>query len=168
MSVIHQNFYYAASPHTHASHAPYPKLKRCGVICVKTIFGVPHLLLVRGKKSKIWSLPKGCMQDGESELECAQREMMEETGVSVRIDTNVHPRIMINHNVYFLLLLHHTPKLKIRDRGEVDKVNWISLTELRDTQMDCNKDLRSIMQYPTRKFAFHALLLDALQLASST
>jgi bis(5'-nucleosidyl)-tetraphosphatase len=154
--------------HPHAFAIPHSppqdpiRLKRCGIICVKTIFNIPHVLLVRGKRSKIWSLPKGCIDDEETEVECAQREMLEETGVNVSIDTSIHPRVMINHNVYFLVHIQHNPKLKIRDRGEIDKVNWITLSELRS--MNSNKDLRSILQYPCRKFGFHTILLDALKL----
>ena len=136
------------------------RFKRCGIICIKTIFGLPHILVVRGKKSKIWSLPKGCIDKGESEIACAQREMLEETGVHIHIDAEQHPRISINHNVYYVVEITNNPKLKIRDRGEIDKVNWMTLQEIR--ALVCNKDLRSILQFPSRKFAFHSSLIDNL------
>lgn len=137
------------------------RLKRCGTICVKYIFDVPHVLLVRGKKSHIWSLPKGCINDGESEMACAVRETLEETGISVELNAE-STRVVINHNVYFVVMIQHNPKLKIRDRSEIDKVNWMTLNEIRT--LDCNKDLRSILQYPCRKFSFHYNLVDVLKL----
>jgi ADP-ribose pyrophosphatase YjhB (NUDIX family) len=137
------------------------RLKRCGTICVKNIFNIPHVLVVRGKRSKIWSLPKGCINEGESEQQCAERETLEETGIHVEIKPE-NVKININHNVYFLLQMNYNPKLRIRDRGEVDKVNWMTLSEIRG--LDCNKDLRSILQYPHRKFSFHYHLVDILRL----
>ncbi len=139
------------------------RLKRCGTICVKYIFDVPHLLLVRGKRSKIWSLPKGCIDEGETELDCAYRETLEEAGIHVDLNY-FSTRITINHNVYFVVLIQHNPKLRIRDKGEVDKVNWMTLDEIRG--LECNKDLRSILQYPQRKFNFHQCLVDVLKLDS--
>lgn len=137
------------------------RIKRCGCICVKYIFGAAHVLVVRGKRSRIWSLPKGCINEGESEIDCAQRETLEETGLAVELQQD-HQRICINHNVYFLVLVTSHLKLRTRDKEEVDKVNWMTIDELRT--LECNKDLRSILQYPNRKFTFHTMLEDVLQL----
>jgi 8-oxo-dGTP pyrophosphatase MutT (NUDIX family) len=141
------------------------RIKRCGTICVKYIFGTPHILVVRGKKTRIWSLPKGCIDPGESELACAHRETLEEAGLFVEL-TPGNVRVCINHNVYFLAFIYHHNKLKIRDRCEIDKVHWMTLQELRD--LECNKDLRSILQYPTRQFHFHYLLQQPLHLDKLT
>ena len=152
--------------HPSGSEAPKvsTRLKRCGTIMVKLIFNVPHVLIVRGKRSRIWSLPKGCINDNETEIECAKRETLEEAGVAVDI-TSSNIRIMINHNVYFVVNITNNPKLRIRDKGEIDKVSWMTINELRG--LNCNKDLRSILQYPARKFAFHQHLVDVLKLSES-
>lgn len=139
------------------------RMKRCGMICVKQMFKVPHLLVVRGASSHIWSLPKGCINDGETETQCATRECYEETGLKLSLD-DTHQRININHNVYFIVPLEQHAKFKIHDRAEVDKVCWMTLQELK--QVDCNKDLRSILQYPQKKFLFHTTLHDILGLQS--
>ena len=140
------------------------RTKRCGTICIKYIFNVPHMLLVRGKRTKIWSLPKGCINEGESEYVCAQRETFEESGLLLELNGS-HPRICINHNIYFVVLINHHSKLKIRDKTEIDKVNWMTLEEIK--ALECNKDLRSIMQYPNRRFAFHGILDTYLAFESS-
>jgi ADP-ribose pyrophosphatase YjhB (NUDIX family) len=137
------------------------RVKRCGIICVKYIFGVAHLLIVRGKKSHIWSLPKGCINEGESEIECAQRETLEESGLLIDI-TEQNVRVSINHNVYFVAIIQQHPKLRIRDKAEIDKVNWMTLEEIK--RLECNKDLRSILYYPNRKFAFHIPLIPILKM----
>ena len=138
------------------------RLKRCGTICIKFMFGIPHILVVRGAVSHIWSLPKGCMNPGESEMDCAMRETIEETGLVVPLD-HTHRRVCINHNVYFVTMITHHEKLRIQDKHEVDKVHWLTLQELRG--LPCNKDLRSILEYPRKRFHFHSLLEDVLQLS---
>ncbi len=138
------------------------RLKRCGTICVRNIFNVPHVLVVRGKKSRIWSLPKGCMNTGENEIQCAQRETAEEAGLFLDLSAHEIQRITINHNIYFIHVLNFNPKLRIRDKSEIDKIAWMTLNELQN--INCNKDLRSILQYPLKRFAFHNVLEPILQL----
>ena len=138
-----------------------PRLKRCGTICVKYIFNVAHILIVRGKRSRIWSLPKGCINQGETEIQCAQRETLEESGLSIDLN-DLTLRVCINHNVYFVVIIKDHPKLKIRDKDEIDKVSWMTLNEIKT--LECNKDLRSILQYPKRRFNFHNQLIDILKL----
>jgi predicted NUDIX family NTP pyrophosphohydrolase len=119
------------------------KTKRCGTICIKNIFGLAHILAVRGKFTGIWSLPKGCINEGESEEHCAHRETLEESGLFVHL-TNESPRLTINNNVYFIVPVKTHPRLHIRDTNEVDKVNWLTIDDMKE--MDCNKDLRSMLK----------------------
>ena len=139
-------------------------IKRCGTICLKNIFGAIHLLVVRGKSTKIWSLPKGCINEGESELSCAQRETLEETGLFLPLSSPTNQRICINHNVYFIVPIVYHTKLKIRDKIEIDKVNWITISDLKI--LECNKDLRSILaaqktplKYPTLSTLFNPVIV---------
>lgn len=55
-----------------------PELKSCGVLIVR---GSPIAEFLLMKHPKRWDLPKGHIDDGETELECALREMWEETGI---------------------------------------------------------------------------------------
>jgi 8-oxo-dGTP pyrophosphatase MutT (NUDIX family) len=62
------------------------QLKSCGVILFRR---EPVLSFLLMKHADRWDLPKGHVDPGETELECALREMEEETGISreaVRID----------------------------------------------------------------------------------
>ena len=130
------------------------KIKRCGTICIKHIFGLAHILAVRGKSTGIWSLPKGCINEGESEEHCAHRETLEESGLFVNL-TNDSPRLTINNNVYFVVPVKHHPRLHIRDTNEVDKVNWLTVAEMKD--MDCNKDLRRMLKDDKRHDLFFSV-----------
>ncbi len=63
-------------------------LKSCGVILFRR---EPELSFLLMRHPDRWDLPKGHVDEGETELQCAQREMEEETGIppgAVRIDEN--------------------------------------------------------------------------------
>ncbi len=63
-------------------------LKACGVILVTGNPIAKFLLMVHADR---YDLPKGHIETGETEIDCALREMEEETGISrslVRLDTN--------------------------------------------------------------------------------
>ena len=57
------------------------KVKSCGVICF-TKNKQPSFLLM--KRSHRYDLPKGHIEPGETELQCALRELSEETGITKR------------------------------------------------------------------------------------
>ncbi len=62
------------------------RLKSCGVILFRR---EPELSFLLMKHPDRWDLPKGHVDEGESDLECALREMEEETGIpreAVKID----------------------------------------------------------------------------------
>lgn len=62
------------------------RLKSCGVILFRR---EPELSFLLMKHRDRWDLPKGHVDEGETDLECALREMEEETGFSrksVQID----------------------------------------------------------------------------------
>jgi len=74
------------------------KVKSCGVICF-TQTKQPSFLLMR--RSHHYDLPKGHIEPGETELQCALRELFEETGItkeqvclelSFRFKTIYYPR----------------------------------------------------------------------------
>lgn len=54
------------------------KLKSCGFLIIRDD-PTPSFLLMRHPNR--WDLPKGHVDDGESNLECALRELEEETGI---------------------------------------------------------------------------------------
>ena len=58
--------------------------KSCGAV-VFTCGDVRQYVLVRSAKGEYWGLPKGHVEDGETEQETALREVLEETGVQARL-----------------------------------------------------------------------------------
>jgi 8-oxo-dGTP pyrophosphatase MutT (NUDIX family) len=56
-----------------------PELKACGVLIIR---GNPIREFLLMKHAERWDLPKGHLDPGESETECARRELAEETGIA--------------------------------------------------------------------------------------
>lgn len=60
------------------------KEKSCGCIIIHE----NKVLLVYEKGRDFWGLPKGHVEEGESEVQTAVREVKEEVGIDVEVDTN--------------------------------------------------------------------------------
>ena len=54
------------------------RIKACGILLFRNKPTLEFLLM---RHSNRWDLPKGHLESGESEIECALREMQEETGI---------------------------------------------------------------------------------------
>ncbi len=72
-------------------------LKACGVFLVR---GEPIHSFLLMKHPDRWDLPKGHVDPGETDMECALREMEEETGISSD-DVSIDPdfRFTLRYNV---------------------------------------------------------------------
>lgn len=57
----------------------------CGAIVYRYINGLPRFLLIKNKRSSHWGFPKGHMELGETQLDTARREVLEETGINIDI-----------------------------------------------------------------------------------
>ena len=66
--------------------APVQREFSAGGVLVRTIRGRPMLAAIRPRgKDRVWALPKGRIDDGESAAETAMREVREETGVEGKL-----------------------------------------------------------------------------------
>lgn len=125
--------------------------KSCGVLPYRITDGKQEFLLVFETYSKCWSLPKGHMEAGESEVQTALRELYEETGLTARLDTSKTASIAYSISdfarkqvVFFLGEVTGIPRVR---EGEIDRFKWISAEELKDhlfpdTFEACQKLLR--------------------------
>ncbi len=72
-------------------------LKSCGVLIVK---GNPIREFLLMRHADRWDLPKGHVDPGETEIECALRELEEETGISHEaIELDPHFRFTSEYRV---------------------------------------------------------------------
>ena len=60
--------------------------KSCGAVIFRRAEGAWNVLLIRHTKGRHISFPKGHVEPGETESQTAEREILEETGLRVRVD----------------------------------------------------------------------------------
>lgn len=108
------------------------KEKSCGAIVFYLKENKEQVLLIKHFNSGHWSFPKGHVEAGETEVETAVREIKEETGVSVNIDTRFREVVtyspkkdVIKDVIYFFATAqeYHTQ----RQEAEVSEVRWVDM-----------------------------------------
>ncbi len=113
------------------------KEKSCGCLVFTAESGKPSLLLIRNKRAGNISFPKGHVEEGETERQTAERELFEETGVSLKITEPF--RTVINYKisadalkdvVYFAAL---SDKVVLTPQEEeISEIFWVELDRVED------------------------------------
>ena len=108
--------------------------KSCGALVIRRdpTDGQQYLLMIRHKAGGMRSFPKGHMEAGETEYMTAVREVFEETGVQIRIDSKfretVHYSPMPGVSKEVVYFLTHTEQTEVKPReGEIAQVEWVPL-----------------------------------------
>ena len=106
--------------------------KSCGAIVYRKFHGNIELLLIKNQNGGHWSFPKGHVEGTETEEETAVREVMEETGIQVALDTSFRhvityaPKKETTKDViYFLaraLTYDYTPQ-----EEEIAQIKWVEI-----------------------------------------
>ncbi|KAJ5279483.1 hypothetical protein N7478_004855 [Penicillium angulare] len=100
-----------------------------------------EVVLVKGwKKGANWSFPRGKINKGEKDLDCAIREVYEETGFDVREanlvqddDAVKHIEISMREQHMRLYVFRGVPRdtyFEPRTRKEISKIEWYKLSDL--------------------------------------
>ncbi len=107
--------------------------KSCGAIVYRKFHGNTEILLVRHINSGHWSFPKGHVEKGETEVETARREIMEETSIDVIIDPTFRETVTysprrdtVKNVVYFLAKAKNVDFVPQKD--EISEVRWVDIT----------------------------------------
>lgn len=105
-----------------------------------TILVSPYgrVLLVQGRETGKWSLPKGHITEDDAQL-CAIRETYEETGIV--LPHVIRPRFTFTAGKYYLYYLDHEPCVKIGDSKEIMEYGWFGEEELKSGKLLCNVDV---------------------------
>lgn len=110
------------------------KQKSCGCIIIQN----KKVLLVYEKGRNFWGFPKGHVEDGETELETALREVKEEVGLDVEI--NEEKRYVLNYIIRdeidkTTVLYLAKPKSEeiTMQESEIENVKWCDFNEALDT-----------------------------------
>ena len=114
--------------------------KSCGALVIRRdpATGQQYLLMIRHKAGGTRSFPKGHMEAGETEYMTAVREVFEETGVQIRIDSKfretVHYSPMPGVSKEVVYFLTHTEQTEVKPReGEIAQVEWVPLERVEES-----------------------------------
>jgi 8-oxo-dGTP pyrophosphatase MutT (NUDIX family) len=106
--------------------------KSCGAIVYRKYHGNTEILLIKHNKSGYWSFPKGHMEKDETEAETALREIKEETGIDVLVDTGFRETVAFSPRketiktvVYFVaraINYDFVPQAE-----EISEIRWVEI-----------------------------------------
>ena len=101
-----------------------------GVVWRASSIGERQYAIVHRPAYDDWSLPKGKMTTGESEVECALREVEEETGMRCRVERTAGTTSYVDRKgrakvvVYWLM---QALGGRFEPTREIDEVRWVPL-----------------------------------------
>jgi 8-oxo-dGTP pyrophosphatase MutT (NUDIX family) len=107
-----------------------------GGVVHRTVDGRTQVLLVHRRTPRLWALPKGTPDSGETIEETALRETREETGIEVAVERQlrsiryffVRGTTRFHKTVHFFLMRPIGGALELHD-GEFDEVRWVPVPE---------------------------------------
>ena len=109
----------------------------CGVIAISKN---DKILLIRGRKTGKWSLPKGHVEGQENSEQCAKREMKEETGIQIDAFTYKNDIAKLRVGIYYFYEADEEIPLTPADDSEVIDSGWFSLQDIHTRSMELNVD----------------------------
>jgi 8-oxo-dGTP pyrophosphatase MutT (NUDIX family) len=121
-----------------------PVVRAAGGVVVRDGDGAREIVLVHRPKYDDWTLPKGKAEAGESDEDCALREVEEETGLvcelieeldsSSYVDSSARPKLVR----YWLM---RPVAGRLRPTGEVDEARWVPIDEAK-AKLTHDRDVR--------------------------
>lgn len=94
-----------------------------------------EVLLVHRPQYDDWSFPKGRVEEGESTIAAAYREVKEETGVTTIfgqfLGSSSYKLESGKKKVKYWMAMAHPDSSKFTPNDEVDKIEWVSIKEAR-------------------------------------
>jgi ADP-ribose pyrophosphatase YjhB (NUDIX family) len=106
---------------------PSTQVPVCGGILLNP--GMTHCVLVQSYKGKSWSFPRGKINRGENEVQCAVREVLEEVGfdVSGLIREKDFIRLQVDTRTIVLYIIRNVPDdayFETQTRKEIGAIDW--------------------------------------------
>ncbi len=113
--------------------------------------GNKNLLIVFGKQSQKWGVPKGLREQNESHVDGALREIREETGLNLMpdsIDSLAYWGVN-RARLYILQVDDVKPRLHPKDVSEIDDAIWLDLKDedlVKEVETSANKMLVAVIK----------------------
>ena len=108
--------------------------RSCGVLPYRLVDGKKEFLLVLESAGLCWSIPKGHIEAGETELQAALRELKEETGLTAVLDTERRASVEYPISDYgrkeVVIYLGEVSGEARGKEGEIDCYKWVREEEL--------------------------------------
>ena len=110
------------------------KEKSCGAVVFRQNGKEREILLIRHKNGGHWAFPKGHVENQETEEETALREIREETGLSVVLDTGFRrsvtysPKSGVMKDVVYFAAEYHSGTPTAQPE-EVMEIRWVKLEQ---------------------------------------
>jgi len=90
-------------------------------------------LLIVQSRGNLWGFPKGSMEEGESSVDTALREVKEETGISlVESDLGISHNISKNITYYVSIMSRKSIKVQEIDGNDVNSIAWLNINCLQE------------------------------------
>lgn len=101
---------------------------KCGAI----IFDInkTKILLVKNRECKKWGLPKGSSLFNEKKIDCAIREVKEETGFDIEKHGIITNFIKVDKYYYYIVYQTEKVKLFVSDKKEVKETKFIPISKI--------------------------------------
>ena len=119
-------------------------------IIYRKFHGNTELLLIKNQNGGHWSFPKGHVEAGETEEETAVREIKEETGIDVILDTSFRrvitylPKKEVTKDVVYFLA-KATSYDYVPQEEEIAKIKWVEINHAA-TMLSYDNDRQLVSQ----------------------
>ena len=104
------------------------------------------ILLVKGRTSQKWSFPKGHMEGKETSLQCAARELQEETGLCVTTEPIAFKKYSAAG--YFIYSVTNEARLFPKDTREIEEADWFTFEDV--SRLNKNVDVSMFCSHLTK------------------
>ena len=111
--------------------------KSCGAVIFRRAEDGWKVLLIRHTKGRHISFPKGHVEPGETESQTAEREILEETGVRVRVDRRYRAENRYNirpdtQKMVVIFAATTDQEAIVPQPEEIAEAFWLSIDEAED------------------------------------